>query len=67
MSIFRDLYSQADQTGRLIESFVQKVKGQGRIGLQYKHIKELNIVDEIARENGLIRMPDGSYRNKKDR
>lgn len=38
MSIFRDLYGLTDEVGRLIESFVQKVKAGAREGLQYKYI-----------------------------
>ena len=66
MSEFQYIYGLANETGRLIESFVQKVKGQGRIGLQYKPVKQPNFVDEFAAEAGLVRMPDGQYKKKED-
>lgn len=38
MSTFRNLYGLADEVGRLIESFVQKVKAGAMAGLQYRHV-----------------------------
>ena len=52
MPTFRNIYGLADETGRLIESFVQKVKMGSKSGLQHKHGPEKK--DTSLADAGLV-------------
>lgn len=53
-----------DECSRLIQSFVVKVKGGARRGLQFKHVTHRNIDMSTYQKHGLIRLPDGRFVSK---
>lgn len=54
MSEFRKGYDLADQTQRLIESFVYRVKAGSKSGLQYRHVQKKDMGQEFLTERGLV-------------
>ena len=64
IEMFKYLKSLAEECSRLIQSFVQKVKGGSRGGLQFKHVKKPDWFLEHLEERGLIRLEDGRIISK---
>jgi len=52
---FQKGYGLLDESQKLIESFVKKVKGGGRSGLQHRHIqKEDSLMKNLLEKQGLV-------------
>lgn len=56
---FEHLKGLAEECSKLIHSFAAKVKAGARRGLQHKHVKKPDWLEEHLRENNMVRMPDG--------
>lgn len=54
MSEFRKAYQLADECQKLIQSFVDKVKAEGRSGIQYKQVYKENSFKKGLREIGIV-------------
>lgn len=60
ISKFRYGIDMCDQTSRLVQSFIQKIKGSYVKGLQYKHeVKKDTRLEDFAAESGLMFAEDG--------
>ena len=55
-----------DECSRLIQSFVSKVKGGSRRGVQFKRVEKPSPNEALWREFGLTRLPDGSFVSKNE-
>ncbi len=66
---FNKAYGLADEVQRLIQHFVDRVKGGARSGIQYKRASS-NIAKEwedyLEKEQGLIKSEDGHYAKKEE-
>lgn len=61
---FTHLKTQAEETSKLIQSFIKAVKSSPHAGLQHKRETRKDPLDDIIADAGFERRPDGSVQKK---
>lgn len=62
---FKSLNLQAEESSRLIASFIKKLKAGGKEGLQYKREPTRDIAAEMLAATGYVRLPNGQVVERK--